>query len=736
MDERDLKKFQRRLINLFLSPKKSTEIDRIIEQEHKQFVGFLDELSTTTGEAELLENLQHIKFPTLRILPSVLLPKKEEPLINKKFNSYNQTSGKNKISLYDNCPVLFIEKKKDVYSNILQKKLLNLEMCIVKNLIEHCNIDLELFSTKSLLKNAPQQHLEVRHQIKQRGNINFSFNSNEELIKDRWHCDSSRTMSTIEKYSSYQSCSLLEFLQMKRNRQKNSTTETESNNNSDESENVKWLKFGTNVDLSDGKTWGRQLDEIQKLPSFLRLFHESNLLSHLDHTVLGMNSLQLYMKVPGSRTPAHQENLNCCAVNVNAGPGDCEWFAIPFEFWPAICRMCNERKIDYLSGSWWPNVKELEEEKIPVVHFVQRPGDLVWINSGCVHWVQANGWCNNIAWNVAPFSFRQLFVSVERYEFNRNFNYKSIVPMIQLCWAAATDFFISDMQLYLMLKYILYVSLKHSLECLSIGRSANIPIKKQIREKGDPANFCLICESEVFNILFITKECHIVVQPNMKKKIPQLLDKNRYIVLCSSCVLFYVSIDKITILQEYSIESLKSIYDSFSMYQETESTSSKEMTTTQSSVQMSKDKLTNLFRFTNLPSGKVKSTVDDDLGESLKENESSPEEESSSRENRVATDSSDIRRIDEIIDYSDVSSATRSSSSSSCSSSSSSDASSSDSNESSSDSNDSTISSTLSSETDLLENDIIHESQGNSLKRRRSEDKSLKMVDTLDNHIS
>ena len=30
---------------------------------------------------------------------------------------------------------------------------------------------------------------------------------------------------------------------------------------------------------------------------------EANLLNHVGHTVLGMNSVQLYLKVPGCRTP-------------------------------------------------------------------------------------------------------------------------------------------------------------------------------------------------------------------------------------------------------------------------------------------------------------------------------------------------------------------------------------------------------------------------------------------------
>lgn len=34
----------------------------------------------------------------------------------------------------------------------------------------------------------------------------------------------------------------------------------------------------------------------------MRVVSAGNLLSHIGHTVLGMNTVQLYMKVPGSRT--------------------------------------------------------------------------------------------------------------------------------------------------------------------------------------------------------------------------------------------------------------------------------------------------------------------------------------------------------------------------------------------------------------------------------------------------
>lgn len=39
------------------------------------------------------------------------------------------------------------------------------------------------------------------------------------------------------------------------------------------------------------------------MPAFCRINSAANMLSYLGHTVLGMNTVQLYMKVPGCRTP-------------------------------------------------------------------------------------------------------------------------------------------------------------------------------------------------------------------------------------------------------------------------------------------------------------------------------------------------------------------------------------------------------------------------------------------------
>jgi len=69
-----------------------------------------------------------------------------------------------------------------------------------------------------------------------------------------------------------------------------------------------------------------------------------------------------------------------------------------------VSLLCVRHGVDYLTGSWWPVLEDLYRSNIPVYRFIQRPGDLVWINAGTVHWVQAVGWCNNIAWNVGPLN--------------------------------------------------------------------------------------------------------------------------------------------------------------------------------------------------------------------------------------------------------------------------------------------------------------------------------------------
>ena len=38
----------------------------------------------------------------------------------------------------------------------------------------------------------------------------------------------------------------------------------------------------------------------------------------------------------------HEENNCFCAVNINIGPGDCEWFAVPESHWGTIQQLCDQ----------------------------------------------------------------------------------------------------------------------------------------------------------------------------------------------------------------------------------------------------------------------------------------------------------------------------------------------------------------------------------------------------------
>lgn len=68
---------------------------------------------------------------------------------------------------------------------------------------------------------------------------------------------------------------------------------------------LQYLQQGDTFDVLLYFRWKLQLHELTKLPAFVRVVSAGNLLSHLGHTVLGMNTVQLYMKVPGSRTPGY-----------------------------------------------------------------------------------------------------------------------------------------------------------------------------------------------------------------------------------------------------------------------------------------------------------------------------------------------------------------------------------------------------------------------------------------------
>ncbi|CAG2164826.1 unnamed protein product [Oppiella nova] len=410
--------------------------------------------------------------------------------------------------LHPAAPSVFLENKKEAFSAQLHEFCLAHPIAVIRGLASVLKLDLGLFSTKTLVEANPEHLIEVRTQLLQPSDENWD----PERRQMVWRCESHRSHTTIARYAHYQASSFQESLREEQEKTLGLFRDSDTDSNSSapskgkkskRNGSFKTVKFGTNVDLSDEKKWKTQLQELTKLPSFARVVSAGNMLSHVGHVILGMNTVQLYMKVPGCRTPGHQENNNFCSVNINIGPGDCEWFGVPDEYWGVIQRMCEKNNLNYLHGSWWPILDDLFADNIPVYRFLQRPGDLVWVNAGTVHWVQAVGWCNNIAWNVGPLTAKQYFLAVERYEWNKLENFKSIVPLKHLTWNLARNIKVSEDELFQKIRNSLMRSLKLCQMTLQYVESVGREIRWHGRGKNEAAHYCVNCELEVFNMLFV-----------------------------------------------------------------------------------------------------------------------------------------------------------------------------------------------------------------------------------------
>uniref|UniRef100_A0A671PW70 [histone H3]-trimethyl-L-lysine(27) demethylase n=1 Tax=Sinocyclocheilus anshuiensis TaxID=1608454 RepID=A0A671PW70_9TELE len=451
-------------------------------------------------------------------------------------------------------PSIYLENKRDAFFPPLHQFCTNPSnpVTVIRGLAGALKLDLGLFSTKTLVEANPEHLVEVRTQLCQPADENWDASG----LKKQWRCESIRSYTTISTYAQYQASSFQESLR-EENEKKGQKELSDSEATSSETVSrrqkgpLKQVKFGTNIDVSDEKKWKLQLQELGKLPAFARVVSAGNLLSHVGHSILGMNTVQLFMKVPGSRTPGHQEHNNFCAVNINIGPGDCEWFAVPEPYWGVMSEFCEKNNINFLKGSWWPNLEDLYEANVPVYRFIQRPGDLVWLNTGTVHWGQAIGWCNNISWSVGPLTAYQYKLAVERYEWNKLQSVKSMVPMVHLSWNLARNIKVSDHKLFEMIKFCLLRTLK---QCQTIKEALVSAGKETVwhrRSRDEPAHYCSICEVEVFNLLFVTSHSY---------------SRKSCVVQCQDCARKASSeLDGFVVLQQFRMEDLMQVYDQFSL---------------------------------------------------------------------------------------------------------------------------------------------------------------------------
>ena len=173
---------------------------------------------------------------------------------------------------------------------------------------------------------------------------------------------------------------------------------------------------------------------------------------------------------------------------------------------------------------------------------------MVWVNSGCIHWVQARGWSNNIEWNVGPLTYKQYNMAVERYEWNKVQCYKSEVPMIYLSWNIAKNVRVSETKLFEAVKNTLLRSLRQVMITVEFVRSKGCELKFHGRSRSEPAHFCGQCEAEVFGVLFIREQAR------------------RHVVHCLDCARKHSKeLKGFVCLEEYHLKELREVYNLFKL---------------------------------------------------------------------------------------------------------------------------------------------------------------------------
>ena len=254
-------------------------------------------------------------------------------------------------------PSVYLDNKKDAFSPQLQEFCLQHPITVVRGIAAALKLDLGLFSTKQLVECQADHPVQLLVQYKQGSDENWDPVSQTQV----WRCHASPATTTLTGYAKYQIANFQEAFNLEDGKRQDEDLAARKKKKA-----IPTIKNGHFVDLSTESRFRAQLQELMKLPHWTRVVSAGNMLSHMGYHILGMNTVKMSMKVPGSRTTAHQENNNFCSININIGPGDCEWFGVPEDYWGALYELCEKNGVNYSRGNWWPNMKDLNEAEIPV----------------------------------------------------------------------------------------------------------------------------------------------------------------------------------------------------------------------------------------------------------------------------------------------------------------------------------------------------------------------------------
>ena len=171
------------------------------------------------------------------------------------------------------------------------------------------------------------------------------------------------------------------------------------------------VRFCTHLDIDSYDTQKNEL--VRCMPQWLMCGSRYDVLRRMRRPVLGMTSPQMYVKVAGVWTAAHEENNRFRSINCSHGPGNNSWGAIDACHASRLRQLVQQHHdvdIYKSEATWLPDLAFLMQHGIPVMYGEQRPLDMVSIGCGCLHWVYSRGTSINSAWNFGDFSREQIQV--------------------------------------------------------------------------------------------------------------------------------------------------------------------------------------------------------------------------------------------------------------------------------------------------------------------------------------
>ncbi|EGT40554.1 hypothetical protein CAEBREN_22776 [Caenorhabditis brenneri] len=313
------------------------------------------------------------------------------------------------------------------------------------------------------------------------------------------------------------------------------------------------ITFGVNIDIGEAE---EQLAAIKAaLPEWT--WPNERLMALLKSVKMpGINEVQVYAKVAGCRTIAHFESEGIGSINVNLGPDDCVWYTVPMEFAASLEKLLGEDRANLCSSAIWLNEGQLEKAGISYSKFVQKAGEMVFVNTGTYHWVQSNGFCMNISWNTLMENHTQLAAAALFSDLNLTHKYATNLPIERLIWTIAEQKLQLGTEFSRLTKRLLISSLAHAKMELDYVEKEGYEIKSGEDPEYDEQIFteATVCHNEkcytksLYNLIFLKK----IRETDAIKSVP----------ICLDCVISNGN-KKVTCYRRKTIDQLVKIFDAY-----------------------------------------------------------------------------------------------------------------------------------------------------------------------------